>query len=589
MDISTSSCQTGVEAGNRPVPESDLQVRSPEPSADEPEVRSTPEAHQTAAPIVARIPDVEADDLWEEQSAGRPRDGRLLSQKLSLKLLAAGGLLLAVAAVTPFFWSRGSSDPKGTGDLPDWHPGPPAPTAEMAPSWKPSTVQSAQAGAQSPAPGVDIGFPANAPSSGASPAGSSGWPAEPAGAEGLAGFAPPPGHTSDGQTPAAPPDDPRLHVLAPPGARYGSPFDAGDHMQGQPSAQAPTGGQSCPSHPASQCAPRGEWAGSPAPASNSGAQSYPQDWAPAERSRGGGGTAERYPQREIPQYPAASGPTTGHPSAGNLQPSYGGRPYDHGTATQPRSGAEQSAAGRYPATNTQPAFSASQAGLPSGGRYWPVENSPAPTGVDPPDRSYSTSQGWSSGNVDSASPMSARSPASGGYLPHAQQTPSSAGARANYPGGTGVPYGSGGPPSIPERGQRPGTMPSPRPESQPYGPAAGEPDASGLPAGQSGAYAPNSHVPTGAAPSGAAVSSGVPAAVADRRGSIAPYEPYRRDYRDSSMGYSAGYRDEYSGTYSASGRYPRDYQDMPPGSGNGAGGAARLEGIIERPDMGTRY
>jgi hypothetical protein len=90
----------------------------------------------TDADVLAFIPDVDATAVSAagDAPAARPL-ARLLSQPTSAKLLLGGALLLIVAAIVPFLFSKKEA-PKPVADgAPTWQPGPASPKADGGPKW----------------------------------------------------------------------------------------------------------------------------------------------------------------------------------------------------------------------------------------------------------------------------------------------------------------------------------------------------------------------------------------------------------------------------------------------------------------------
>ncbi len=518
MDVSTASRpedmpQAGSEAACCDEP------RGPVPRSSAVEVETVPGERPEGAParlVLARIPDVDADDLWDEQTTDRPRDGRLLSQRVSLKLLGAGALLLVAVAVAPFLWPGNSRDQNQGDGLPDWHPGPPAPSAEMAPAWK---AEGTQPDWQTPTHDPSLGSPAPAPP---------GAPQQllPGTAPGASGFAGRPQAGSGTPGAALGPEgsnDPRLHVLAPPSGPYGA-------------AQ----GHAAHGHRAD------EGAGYPE------SPSYPED-ARARDYRAGVPSAGEYPGAQMP------------PSSPAL-PAYPHHNADPGTSQYP---------GRTDAGMSDPYRTTSPPGAQPPRGMWHGDNAsrrtvdgaydsgPAAQQTPPPGPSVydPSSYNPSSYNPSTHSP-SAYDPRA--YNPRAYN---SSGSRRNPSDDNSSP-----------RAHNPGAYgPSPSYDSNRYDPSSYDPGASGS---------------AGASPAQATWGSGV----ADRRASVSPYRSGATtpsaDYRaDSRAGYPADYRAGYSADYPAD--HPAGYAPGYPGTDPGAqglgSGGARLEGTIERPEMGSRY
>ncbi|MBN2475861.1 MAG: hypothetical protein JXB62_14715 [Pirellulales bacterium] len=98
----------------------------------------TPRTSMAHTEVLARMPDLDAADRPDGAERSARRDGRILGQAISTKLLFGGGLLLVLAAVIPY-WLNSSGEPKpGTS---------PAPNAAEAPAFDP---QAASAQPQAP-------------------------------------------------------------------------------------------------------------------------------------------------------------------------------------------------------------------------------------------------------------------------------------------------------------------------------------------------------------------------------------------------------------------------------------------------------
>lgn len=103
-----------------------------------------------------QIPDLDDDDaddpesLLEEHTIGT--EGRMISQSLANKIIIGGGLLLVVAAILPFTLAKKSQPKPGEGEFSQYN-SPPAPDADVAPSWNGGGSQLAAAHDSSPIPG----------------------------------------------------------------------------------------------------------------------------------------------------------------------------------------------------------------------------------------------------------------------------------------------------------------------------------------------------------------------------------------------------------------------------------------------------
>lgn len=107
-------------------------------AADRQPPAGTLEEPDTGPDVLGRVPDLDAEGLAPEvpvECDGMIPAGRLIGQGLSTKLLLGAGAVLLAAAIVPFVWNKVSGRNHGNGDLPDWHPGVPAPEAEEAPTW----------------------------------------------------------------------------------------------------------------------------------------------------------------------------------------------------------------------------------------------------------------------------------------------------------------------------------------------------------------------------------------------------------------------------------------------------------------------
>ena len=114
---------------------------APQPAADNLATESDPDDGTARPPVLVRMPDLDATQPSAEAEKKSARwDGRMISQRLSIKLLVGGGIALVLAAVAPFVFNGKDNTNRDNG-LPDWHQGLPAPNSEEAPAWTPSTVQ----------------------------------------------------------------------------------------------------------------------------------------------------------------------------------------------------------------------------------------------------------------------------------------------------------------------------------------------------------------------------------------------------------------------------------------------------------------
>jgi hypothetical protein len=93
-------------------------------------------ASPTDADMLAFIPDVDAaaTSAAGDTPASRPL-GRLLSQPTSAKLLLAGAVVLVVAAIVPFLFSKKEASKPVAEGAPGWQPGPASQKADGGPKW----------------------------------------------------------------------------------------------------------------------------------------------------------------------------------------------------------------------------------------------------------------------------------------------------------------------------------------------------------------------------------------------------------------------------------------------------------------------
>ncbi len=109
---------------------------------------------ETPPQVLARVPDLDAaEPAPPADPKPARRDGRMISQALSTKLLVGGGVLLVLAAIVPLMLGNRGSPKPDEQKLPAWHPGAPAPDAELAPTWNggPTTGMPDSTGSTSPA------------------------------------------------------------------------------------------------------------------------------------------------------------------------------------------------------------------------------------------------------------------------------------------------------------------------------------------------------------------------------------------------------------------------------------------------------
>jgi len=624
----------GPEAGNQSASGDEPRLATLAAVEGEAEIAAVHSPDDPAPPVIARIPNVDADELWDEQAADRPRPGRLVSQKMSVKLLAVGGVLLLAAAVTPFIWSGGSRDTKQGEGQPDWHPGPPAPTAEVAPAWKPEATRSAQTAPHPSVREAETGAPLAGPL-----AGSAEQLSEP---PAVGGLAPQPFPAGGRPSPPEVPDDPRLHVLTPPSPPYGSPQDApyGSPQDSSSSAaSAPPGARQASSSfyvPGEGSAQQSHIPPTPRSSSMSmgadvpgvsGPNHYQSDkydhsrYDPGRQHPGSYAPAGSYESGEYEPGGYESGgyesrgsdprgyrPSGSQPNAYEpRQPEY--RPFDTPQQQTPANYQQQTpyrqqTPANYrqpaPANNEVPPYRAGGEDSRPNTAY-PYETRPYPSS-----QQYQTYQQYQQRASSCEQPAARQAPPPGtgpyeqdGYE-HRGYDPGTYTPNAHDPRIPGVP--SSNPGYVPDTGNRGDYAPSrPVPEASSdqsrYAPAPREPNAY-----HPGAYQPRrwDTSPTGPA----YTSSSIPKTnMADRRSSVSPYSrsytgttytgaadrggDYSLDYPPDSSDYQADYRTGYStGRGNA---YPSDYRSSSPGAGGFDARGARLEGTIERPEMGTRY
>ena len=106
--------------------------------------------------VIARIPDLDAPSQPpKHRRSSRSRSvkpastpGRLLGAGLSLNLLIGLGLVLLLGAIVSSVYPKIANNThsnSGNSIGRAWQPPPPAPTADLAPAWKPSTAQAKSA------------------------------------------------------------------------------------------------------------------------------------------------------------------------------------------------------------------------------------------------------------------------------------------------------------------------------------------------------------------------------------------------------------------------------------------------------------
>jgi hypothetical protein len=198
---------------------------TPGPTPEGPTPARGPVCTAVEANVLARFPEVAAaEPTAEGKDCPASPPGRLISQRLSAKLLLGGGLLLVLAAIVPFLFSKKDDAKPGNNSTPTWEPGPPAPMSDWAMKWK----QGSQATPRAPV--ARLGGVR-----GVSPESGPGKPDSLATGPKAGPLLPPPAASGDAagrgpsreQAPLAstwpdptrsPPGEGRLHVLAPPQA-----------------------------------------------------------------------------------------------------------------------------------------------------------------------------------------------------------------------------------------------------------------------------------------------------------------------------------------------------------------------------------
>jgi hypothetical protein len=110
------------------------------------EAHGVPEPHIASLPpkVLAQVPDLEAaDSATVNQTPAAQPDGRLLSTRLSMLILAGGGSVLLLAALGLPILLSGSDSPDNPLEepIPSWPVEPPAPAASVAPAWDAAAEQ----------------------------------------------------------------------------------------------------------------------------------------------------------------------------------------------------------------------------------------------------------------------------------------------------------------------------------------------------------------------------------------------------------------------------------------------------------------
>ena len=87
--------------------------------------------------VLARVPELRsAEAERERETSASPGEGRLLSSPLSFKILMAAGAVLVLAAVVPLLFGKMFTSGSSSSENPSaWQPEPPAPGADVAPTW----------------------------------------------------------------------------------------------------------------------------------------------------------------------------------------------------------------------------------------------------------------------------------------------------------------------------------------------------------------------------------------------------------------------------------------------------------------------
>ena len=115
---------------------SNQQMGSP-PHMGTPDGVTGPHFASHSPQVLAQIPDMDSAESEMIDQAPLPRqDGRILSSRMSVVILAGGALLLVLLAVLPFLsGSEETSDPASKQESSAWQQDGPAPSASVAPVW----------------------------------------------------------------------------------------------------------------------------------------------------------------------------------------------------------------------------------------------------------------------------------------------------------------------------------------------------------------------------------------------------------------------------------------------------------------------
>lgn len=99
------------------------------------------DGYDTTTQVLAKVPHLPQSDGEADFDRSKPRaDGRLISQRLSAKLLLAGGVVVVLAAILPFTLNKMRGSGSGQ-EGQSWRPDNPAPDAAEAPPWSGSSPQ----------------------------------------------------------------------------------------------------------------------------------------------------------------------------------------------------------------------------------------------------------------------------------------------------------------------------------------------------------------------------------------------------------------------------------------------------------------
>ena len=99
------------------------------------------DGYDTTPQVLAKVPHLpQTDGEADLDRSKRPGDGRLISQRLSAKLLLAGGVLVVLAAILPLTLNKMRGSGSGQ-EGQSWRPDNPAPDAAEAPPWNAASPQ----------------------------------------------------------------------------------------------------------------------------------------------------------------------------------------------------------------------------------------------------------------------------------------------------------------------------------------------------------------------------------------------------------------------------------------------------------------